>query len=49
VVDGRIEVRQMLDLTISFDHDVVDGAGAARFANTLKGLIENGTGLDKEC
>ncbi len=47
VVDGRIEIRQILDLTISFDHDVVDGADAARFANTLKGLIENAAGLDE--
>jgi pyruvate/2-oxoglutarate dehydrogenase complex dihydrolipoamide acyltransferase (E2) component len=49
VVDGRIEVRQMLDLTISFDHDVVDGADAARFANALKGLIEKAVGLDEQC
>lgn len=49
VVDGRIEIRQVLDLTISFDHDIVDGADAARFANTLKGLIEQAAGLDEEC
>ncbi len=48
VVDGRIEIRQMLDLTISFDHDIVDGADAARFANTLKGLIEKAKGLLEE-
>jgi len=46
VVGGRIEIRQVLDLTISFDHDIVDGADAARFANTLKGLIETASGLE---
>jgi pyruvate/2-oxoglutarate dehydrogenase complex dihydrolipoamide acyltransferase (E2) component len=49
VVDGRIEIRQVLDLTISFDHDIVDGADAARFTNTLKGLIEKASGLEEEC
>jgi pyruvate/2-oxoglutarate dehydrogenase complex dihydrolipoamide acyltransferase (E2) component len=48
VVDGRIEIRQVLDLTISFDHDIVDGADAARFANTLKGRIEQAAGLEEE-
>ena len=28
---------------------IVDGADAARFANTLKGLIEKATGLEDEC
>jgi pyruvate/2-oxoglutarate dehydrogenase complex dihydrolipoamide acyltransferase (E2) component len=31
VVDGRIEPREYLALTASVDHDVVDGAPAARF------------------
>jgi pyruvate/2-oxoglutarate dehydrogenase complex dihydrolipoamide acyltransferase (E2) component len=46
VVDGRIEVRQILCLTISADHEVVDGAPLARFLHTLKDLIERGYGLD---
>jgi pyruvate/2-oxoglutarate dehydrogenase complex dihydrolipoamide acyltransferase (E2) component len=45
VVDGRIEIREYLDLTISLDHDIVDGAPAARFAKRLKELIESGDGL----
>lgn len=45
VVDGRIEIREYLDLTISVDHDVVDGAPAARFARELVTLIEDGYGL----
>lgn len=41
VVDGRIKVRTILDLTISIDHDLVDGAPAARFAATLRELLES--------
>jgi pyruvate/2-oxoglutarate dehydrogenase complex dihydrolipoamide acyltransferase (E2) component len=46
VVEGRIEIREYLSLTITFDHDVVDGAPAARFAQRLKELLESGYGLD---
>lgn len=48
VVDGRIEVREYLNMTLSFDHDIIDGAPAARFTNQLKELIEGGYGLDVE-
>ena len=41
VVDGRIEPREFLALTASIDHDIVDGAPAARFASDLRALIEN--------
>lgn len=46
VVDGRIAIREYLDLTISFDHDIIDGAPAARFTRRLKELVEGGYGLD---
>jgi pyruvate/2-oxoglutarate dehydrogenase complex dihydrolipoamide acyltransferase (E2) component len=36
----------MLDLTVAFDHDVVDGAPAARFVKRLVELIESGYGLE---
>ncbi len=45
VVDGQIVMRDSLSLTISFDHDIVDGAPAARFTQRLKELIESGYGL----
>jgi len=45
VVDGRIEVRKYLSVTISFDHDIIDGAPIARFTQRLKTLIESGYGL----
>lgn len=48
VVDGRIEPREILNLTVVFDHHVVDGAPAARFARRLVELIESGYGLDED-
>jgi hypothetical protein len=45
VVDERIEPREILNLTVVFDHDVVDGAPAARFVERLVDLIESGQGL----
>jgi len=40
VVDGQVEVRQVLDLTVTVDHNVVDGAPAARFVADMRRLIE---------
>ncbi|HLY82995.1 MAG TPA: 2-oxo acid dehydrogenase subunit E2, partial [Acidimicrobiales bacterium] len=45
VIDGQVEVRDVLDLTVSIDHNVVDGAPAARFGAELRGLMENATVL----
>ena len=47
VMDGRIAIREYLSLTISFDHDIIDGAPAARFTERLKELIESGYSLDE--
>jgi pyruvate dehydrogenase E2 component (dihydrolipoamide acetyltransferase) len=41
VVGGKIEVRKMLPLSLSFDHRVVDGAEAARFLNTVIDHLED--------
>jgi len=45
VVDGRVQIREYLSVTISIDHDVVDGAPAARFAQLLKEIVEGGSEL----
>jgi len=45
VVDGQITLRDYLSLTVSFDHNMIDGAPAARFTQRLKELIEHGYGL----
>ena len=46
VVAGRIEPREILNLTVAFNHDVIDGAPAARFTRRLVELIEGGYGLE---
>lgn len=46
VADGRIEPREILDLTVLFDHDLIDGAPATRFTRRLVELIEGGYGLE---
>lgn len=43
--DAQIENREHLCLTLTFDHDIIDGAPAARFAQRFKELIESGAGL----
>jgi pyruvate/2-oxoglutarate dehydrogenase complex dihydrolipoamide acyltransferase (E2) component len=47
VIGGRIEAREILNLTVVFDHDVIDGAPAARFTRRLVELIESGSGLQE--
>jgi len=46
IVDGQSVPREYLCLTISVDHDTVDGAPAARLTERLEELIESGYGLD---
>lgn len=40
VVDGQVVVRQMMWLSLTFDHRLVDGAPAARFLQRIKQLVE---------
>ena len=40
-VGGQIEIRDALDLTVSVDHNVVDGAPATRFAAELRAILES--------
>ena len=41
VVDGTLEVRQRMRVTMSCDHRAVDGATGAKFLQTIRGYIEN--------
>ena len=41
VVDGRVEVRQRMRVTMSCDHRAIDGATGAKFLQTLRRYIEN--------
>lgn len=45
VVDDQIAIREYLNITASIDHDIVDGAPAARFAQTFRELLEGAYGL----
>ncbi|MBS3134537.1 2-oxo acid dehydrogenase subunit E2 [Candidatus Woesearchaeota archaeon] len=40
VVNGKIEIRKVLPFSLSFDHRILDGAEAARFANDMKKVLE---------
>jgi pyruvate dehydrogenase E2 component (dihydrolipoyllysine-residue acetyltransferase) len=40
VVDGDLELKPMMSLTLTCDHRAVDGAVAAEFLGTLRGLLE---------
>lgn len=41
VVADQIAIREQMTLSLTFDHRIVDGAPAARFLRTLRGLIES--------
>ena len=41
VIEGEVVVRQMVTLSLAFDHRLVDGAPAARFLQRIKRLMEN--------
>jgi pyruvate dehydrogenase E2 component (dihydrolipoamide acetyltransferase) len=40
-INGSIELRPMMTLSLSFDHRVIDGAPAAAFLTDLKVMLEN--------
>lgn len=42
VIGDKIEIREILDMTILIDHDVIDGSPMARFISDLSGNIEKG-------
>ncbi|MCE5260122.1 MAG: 2-oxo acid dehydrogenase subunit E2 [Chloroflexi bacterium] len=41
VVNGQVAVRQMLRLSLTFDHRIVDGAPAARFLQGISKYVES--------
>jgi pyruvate dehydrogenase E2 component (dihydrolipoamide acetyltransferase) len=44
-IDGQPAVRPVLELSVSFDHRVVDGSRGAEFLDTLASLVEEPAGL----
>lgn len=43
--NGQLESREHLCLTVTFNHEIVDGAPAARFVKRFSELLKNGEGL----
>lgn len=46
VKEDRIEIREYIYITVSVDHDVIDGAPAVRALSKLTKLVEKGFGLE---
>lgn len=45
VIDDKIEIREVLNITVLLDHDVIDGSQMARFISKLAENIEKGMEL----
>jgi len=45
VINNKIEIREMLNMTVLINHDVIDGADMARFISKLSANIESGLNL----
>lgn len=41
VLEGEVVVRQMMKVTLSCDHRIIDGATGAKFLQTFKKILEN--------
>ncbi len=46
--NGELQDREHLCLTVTFDHDIVDGAPAARLIQRFASLVQTGAGLDDD-
>lgn len=42
VVDNQVKIREILNMTVLIDHDVIDGAPMVRFLNDLTKSVETG-------
>jgi pyruvate/2-oxoglutarate dehydrogenase complex dihydrolipoamide acyltransferase (E2) component len=40
-INGKLEPHELLDMTISVDHAIIDGATAARFTRRVAELLEH--------
>jgi len=43
VVEGEVRIREIMHLTVTFDHDVIDGMPAQRFTRDLVSHLEKGS------
>ena len=42
IIDGNLQEHEFLCLTVSFDHDIIDGAPAARFTRRFSEILSSG-------
>ena len=42
VIGDQIKIRELINVTAIFNHDIIDGAPAARFINKLRKIVEDG-------
>lgn len=47
-INGKVEIRPMMYLALSYDHRVIDGKGAVTFLITIKDFLENEKGILNE-
>jgi 2-oxoglutarate dehydrogenase E2 component (dihydrolipoamide succinyltransferase) len=40
-VNGKVEIRPMMYLAVSYDHRMIDGKNAVQFLVTIKELLED--------
>ncbi|MEJ6737281.1 MAG: 2-oxoglutarate dehydrogenase complex dihydrolipoyllysine-residue succinyltransferase [Flavobacteriales bacterium] len=40
-IDGKVEIRPMMYLALSYDHRIIDGKESVGFLKTVKGMLEN--------
>ena len=45
--DDRVVPEARMGLSLTFDHRIIDGASAARFLNTIKGMVKDPPGNDQ--
>lgn len=46
VIKDEIKIREILDITFTIDHSIIDGAPAARLTAKMKQLVESKAGLE---
>jgi pyruvate/2-oxoglutarate dehydrogenase complex dihydrolipoamide acyltransferase (E2) component len=46
-VDVKLELREYICLTLSFNHNIFDGANASGFTGCLLALVKSGTLLNE--
>jgi pyruvate/2-oxoglutarate dehydrogenase complex dihydrolipoamide acyltransferase (E2) component len=49
VVGERVEIRDVLELTLTIDHNVVDGGPTTRFAADLRQRLHTAAVLERDC